>query len=77
MQKPAYSVTEVLAMIGISRSKFYQLVNGRQIKVRKIGNRTIILAGDLEEFFATSPLSETGNDRSPFVSDRTRESQRP
>lgn len=55
MQKPAYSVTEVLSMIGISRSKFYQLVNGRQIKVRKIGNRTIILAGDLEDFLRNLP----------------------
>jgi predicted DNA-binding transcriptional regulator AlpA len=55
MQKPAYSVTEVLTMIGISRSKFYQLVNGRQIKVRKIGNRSIILAGDLEEFLRSLP----------------------
>lgn len=55
MQKPAYSVTEVLTMIGISRSKFYQLVNGGQIKVRKIGNRSIILAGDLEEFLQNLP----------------------
>ena len=56
MKPVAYSVPQVLEMIGISRSKFYQLVNGRQIKVRKIGNRTIILAGDLDEFLQLLPV---------------------
>jgi len=61
MKPVAYSVTEVLELIGISRSKFYQLVNGRQIKVRKIGNRTIILAGDLDDFLQRLPvLGESG-----------------
>ncbi|WP_082903763.1 helix-turn-helix domain-containing protein [Devosia elaeis] len=56
MKPVAYSVSQVLEMIGISRSKFYQLVNGRQIKVRKIGNRTIILVGDLDEFLQRLPV---------------------
>lgn len=63
MNPVAYSVTEVLELIGISRSKFYQLVNGRHIKVRKIGNRTIILATDLDDFLQRLPVlgeSEAG-----------------
>ena len=60
MKPVAYSVTDVLEMIGISRSKFYQLVNGRQIKVRKIGNRTIILAGDLDDFLQRLPVLGEG-----------------
>ena len=55
MEPVAYSVTDVLRMIGISRSKFYQLVNGGQIKVRKLGNRTIILPVDLNDFLQRLP----------------------
>lgn len=56
MTPVAYSVSDVLTMIGISRSKFYQLVNAGQIKVRKIGNRTIILAVDLDDFLRSLPV---------------------
>ena len=55
MRPVAYSVSDVLELVGISRSKFYQLVNARQIRVRKIGNRTIILAGDLDAWLASLP----------------------
>ena len=56
MKKVTYSVPEILEAVGISRSRFYQLVNGHQIKVRKIGNRTIVLAGDLEDFLQRLPV---------------------
>lgn len=55
MDPVAYSVSDVLKLVGISRSKFYQVVNARQIKIRKIGNRTIILAGDLDAWLASLP----------------------
>lgn len=55
MDPVAYSVSDVLKLVGISRSKFYQVVNAGQIKVRKIGNRTIILAGDLDAWLASLP----------------------
>lgn len=51
----AYSVSDVLKLIGISRTKFYELVNGGEIKVRKIGNRTIILARDLNTWLESLP----------------------
>jgi len=56
MKPVAYSVTEALELIGISRTKFYQLVNGGQIKVRKIGNRSIILEEDLRAFLCNLPV---------------------
>lgn len=52
----AYSVTEALELIGISRTKFYQLVNDGRIKVRKIGNRSIILEEDLGAFLRALPF---------------------
>ena len=55
MDPVAYSVSDVLELVGISRSKFYQLVNAGQIKVRKIGNRTIILACDLDAWLTSLP----------------------
>lgn len=55
MDPVAYSVSDVLKLVGISRSKFYQLVNAGQIKVRKIGNRTIILARDLNTWLDSLP----------------------
>ena len=55
MDPVAYSVSDVLKLIGISRTKFYALVGGGKIKVRKIGNRTIILARDLNAWLESLP----------------------
>ena len=55
MDPVAYSVSDVLKLVGISRSKFYQLVNAGQIKVRKIGNRTIVLVRDLNTWLDSLP----------------------
>ncbi|WP_375450605.1 helix-turn-helix domain-containing protein [uncultured Devosia sp.] len=55
MDPVAYSVSDVLKLIGISRTKFYELVGTGEIKVRKIGNRTIILARDLSTFLESLP----------------------
>lgn len=55
MDPVAHSVSDVLKLVGISRSKFYQVVNAGQTKVRKIGNRSIILAGDLDAWLASLP----------------------
>ena len=55
MDPVAYSVSDVLKLIGISRTKFYELVGTGEIKVRKIGNRSIILARDLDAFLDALP----------------------
>ena len=54
-QRAAYSVKEVLVMVGISRTKFYQVVNAGDLKVRKLGNRTLVLATDLQAWLDGLP----------------------
>jgi hypothetical protein len=44
--KTAYTVNEFLTSFGIGRTKFYELVNAGDIKCRRNGGRTIILATD-------------------------------
>ncbi|UYQ70833.1 helix-turn-helix domain-containing protein [Pelagibacterium flavum] len=57
MRPMAYSVSDVIEMIGIGRTKFYQLVSAGEIKTRKIGNRTVVLAADLDTWLASLPSS--------------------
>lgn len=57
MPPMAYSVADVLKMVGIGRTKFYQLVSVGEIKTRKIGNRTVVLAADLDAWLASLPFS--------------------
>ena len=55
MDRLAYSVSDVLRLVGIGRTKFYALVGSGEIKVRKIGNRTIVLARDLDKWLESLP----------------------
>lgn len=57
MRPMAYSVSDVIEMIGIGRTKFYQLVSAGKIKTRKIGNRTVVLAAHLNAWLASLPSS--------------------
>jgi len=57
MRPMAYSVSDVIKMIGIGRTKFYQLVSAGEIRTRKVGNRTIVLAADLDAWVSTLPSS--------------------
>ncbi len=56
MKPVAYSVPDVLKMIGISRTTFYQLVRSGQIKVRKVGTRSVVLSKDLESWLDSLPV---------------------
>ncbi|MCR6671496.1 AlpA family transcriptional regulator [Devosia ginsengisoli] len=56
MKPVAYSVPDVLKMIGISRTTFYQLVKSGEIKVRKVGTRSIVLSKDLEAWVQQLPV---------------------
>lgn len=63
MKPVAYSVSDVLQMVGISRTTFYQLVKAGKIKVRKVGNRSLILSCDLEAWLEGLPaLHDFGDD---------------
>ena len=51
----AYSPTESAAALGISRARLYELFRQGDLKAKKIGNRTLILAAELDRFLADLP----------------------
>lgn len=63
MKQVAYSVSEVLKTVGISRTTFYALAKSGQIKVRKVGTRSFVLAKDLDAWLERLPvLHEFGDE---------------
>lgn len=63
MKQVAYSVSEVLKTVGISRTTFYALAKSGQIKVRKLGTRSFVLAKDLDAWLDSLPvLHDFGNE---------------
>ncbi|MCP8883041.1 helix-turn-helix domain-containing protein [Devosia sp. XJ19-1] len=56
MKPVAYSVSEVLKTVGISRTTFYALAKSGKIKVRKIGTRSFVLAKDLDAWLESLPV---------------------
>ena len=50
--KPAYSVNEILGLLPLGRSSFYEAIKDKRLKVAKFGKRTIVLAPDLVAFLA-------------------------
>lgn len=53
----AYSIVEAARISGISRSKFYEVVANRELPVRKLGRRTLILHDDLAAWLRALPTS--------------------
>jgi len=46
----AYSPSESAQVLGISRSKVYELIAARDLKVIKLGSRTLVLRSELVRF---------------------------
>jgi excisionase family DNA binding protein len=57
LQKEALSISEVCAAVGIGRTKIYEAIANRNLKARKVGNRTLILRDELRQFLQSLPLS--------------------
>ena len=51
MQK-SLSIQEAKNIIGVGTTKLYELINSGALRAHKIGKRTIILRGDLEDFLS-------------------------
>ena len=52
----AYSLKETKNLLGgIGNEKLYQLLNSGQLRGRKMGNRTFVLASDLRQFLDNLP----------------------
>jgi excisionase family DNA binding protein len=51
----AYSVTESCVAAGIGRTNLYDLITRGEIRAKKIGRRTVILADDLRQWLEALP----------------------
>lgn len=54
----AYSVPEAAEMIGVSRSRMYQLMAEGVIAARRLGGRTLVLHDDLVRYLGSLPVYE-------------------
>jgi excisionase family DNA binding protein len=54
-EKLAYSISEVVDLTGISRSKIYEEIRDGQLRAVKSGHRTLILCRDLEDWLTSLP----------------------
>lgn len=51
----AFSVTDACNRLGVGRSTVYRLMASGRLPARKIANRTVILATDLDTFLDNLP----------------------
>lgn len=51
----AYSVSDACRVLGIGRTRFYQLIAEGKIEARQCGGRTLIPADSLRNFIAYLP----------------------
>lgn len=59
MHEPlAYPLPDFLKVAGIGRTKAYEEINSGRLKVRKYGNRTIVLAADARAWLDALPELE-------------------
>ncbi|MEW9837523.1 helix-turn-helix domain-containing protein [Mesorhizobium marinum] len=61
--RAALTVQEFCRWAGISRSTFYNLLAAHELKVRKIGNRTVVLCSDARAWLEALP--EVGAEPTP------------
>jgi hypothetical protein len=54
----AYPLPDFLKLAGIGRTKAYEEINAGRLKVRKNGNRTIVLAADARAWLEALPELE-------------------
>ena len=55
MEKQAYSIKEVTAAGGGSRSTIYEAIKDGKLRARKRGRSTVILAADLAQYLESLP----------------------
>ena len=55
--KLAYSIAEFVEISGLGRSFIYEEINGKRLKVRKAGRRTIILQDDALAYLQSLPVA--------------------
>jgi hypothetical protein len=58
MDKPAYLISDLVALGPLGRSKIFTEIRSGRLPARKAGNRTIILAEDFAAYLAGLPPVE-------------------
>jgi excisionase family DNA binding protein len=53
--KLSYTIKEVRKLVGISTATLYKILGRRELRAIKLGNRTLILARDLQEWLNDLP----------------------
>ena len=54
--RAAYSIAEVMTQSGLGRDTIYKAIHEGRLKARKLGRRTVVLAGDLQAFLEALPV---------------------
>lgn len=72
MDQLLYTIPQCCRLAAIGRTKFYELVASGEIPIRKVGNKTLVLAVDLKRWVdrlpiehrrSTSPAAQTSHVR--------------
>jgi excisionase family DNA binding protein len=56
-RKLAYSIGEFCSLVGLSRSKVYQLLAAGELSAVKVGKRTLIRSTEAERFIDARPAA--------------------
>lgn len=60
-QQLSYTIDEACGLIGVGRTKFYEVLDSGELPAKKWGKRTLILKSDLEKFMTNlEPYSTQG-----------------
>lgn len=54
-QPAAYSITDVLQVLKVGRTRTYELIKEGKLPARKLGRRTVILREDVDAFLRDLP----------------------
>jgi|MDTB01.1.fsa_nt_gb excisionase family DNA binding protein len=58
--KLAYGIAEACKSVGLGRSTLYKEITAGRLQTFKVGTRTLIRSGDLENWLETHAASEGG-----------------
>jgi hypothetical protein len=58
MNKPAYLISELVALGPLGRSKIFTEIRAGRLPARKAGNKTVVMADDYEAYLNSLPPVE-------------------
>jgi excisionase family DNA binding protein len=59
MDQLLYTIPQCCRMAAIGRTKFYELIASGEIRVRKVGKKTLVAASDLRQWVERLPAIES------------------